>query len=60
MTLVFFSEMIREKNYPMLVHTFGGKQDDVLKYNYITHTSLDVIEERRVLLSFSNRGDHRG
>jgi len=33
----------------MLVHTFGGKQDDVLKYNYVAHTSLDVIEERRTL-----------
>lgn len=30
----------------MLVKSFSDKQDDELKYHYIAHTSLDVIEER--------------
>jgi hypothetical protein len=38
----------------MLVHTFGSEQDDVLRYNYVTHTSLDIIEERRMLCLCEN------
>lgn len=30
----------------MLVKSFGTKQEDELKYHYIAHTALDVIEER--------------
>ncbi|KAG8891668.1 hypothetical protein FRB99_003420, partial [Tulasnella sp. 403] len=38
---------ISSQNHPILVRTFGnsGAQDD-LKYHYVAHTSLDVIEER--------------
>jgi len=30
----------------MLVKSFSGKQDDELRYHYVAHTSLDIIEER--------------
>ncbi|KAG8930040.1 hypothetical protein FRC03_008316 [Tulasnella sp. 419] len=36
---------ISSNNHPILVRTFTGLQDD-LKYHYVAHTSLDVIEER--------------
>jgi len=35
---------ISAQNHPILIRTFS-KQDE-LKYHYIAHTSLDVIEER--------------
>jgi len=35
---------ISPQNHPILIRTFS-KQDE-LKYHYIAHTSLDVIEER--------------
>jgi hypothetical protein len=35
---------ISSQNYPILIRTFS-KQDE-LKYHYIAHSSLDVIEER--------------
>jgi len=35
---------ISAQNHPVLIRTFQ-KQDE-LKYHYIAHTSLDVIEER--------------
>ncbi|KZP32928.1 Sedlin [Athelia psychrophila] len=35
---------ISSQNHPILIRTFS-KQDE-LKYHYIAHTSLDVIEER--------------
>lgn len=31
---------------PILVRTFVPNKQDDLKYHYIAHTSLDVIEER--------------
>jgi len=40
---------ISPQNHPILVRNFTsatGTQDD-LKYHYVAHTSLDVIEERR-------------
>jgi hypothetical protein len=36
---------ISPQNYPILIRTFI-KQEDPVKYHYIAHTSLDVIEER--------------
>ena len=35
---------ISPQNYPILVRTFQKGQE--LKYHYVAHTSLDVIEER--------------
>jgi len=35
---------ISPQNHPILIRTF--KKQDELKYHYIAHTSLDVIEER--------------
>ncbi|KAG8788518.1 hypothetical protein FRC19_001908 [Serendipita sp. 401] len=37
---------ISPQNFPMLVKSFGTKESEELKYHYIAHTSLDVIEER--------------
>ncbi|KAG8848111.1 hypothetical protein FRB96_001298 [Tulasnella sp. 330] len=34
------------QNHPILVRTFVNNQRDDLKYHYVAHTSLDVIEER--------------
>lgn len=34
---------ISPQNHPILIRTFSK---DELKYHYIAHTSLDVIEER--------------
>jgi len=36
---------ISPQNYPVLIRTFI-KQEDPVKYHYIAHTSLDIIEER--------------
>lgn len=36
---------ISPQNQPILIQTFV-KSDDDLKYHYMAHTSLDVIEER--------------
>jgi hypothetical protein len=36
---------ISPQNHPILIRTFQKREDD-LKYHYIAHTSLDVIEER--------------
>jgi trafficking protein particle complex subunit 2 len=36
---------ISPQNHPILIRTFVKPQDE-LKYHYIAHTSLDVIEER--------------
>ncbi|TFK43558.1 trafficking protein particle complex 2 [Crucibulum laeve] len=36
---------ISPQNHPILIRTFSP-QDDPIKYHYIAHTSLDVIEER--------------
>ncbi|KAL0949933.1 hypothetical protein HGRIS_009960 [Hohenbuehelia grisea] len=47
---------ISPQNQPILIRTFG-KQSHPIKYHYIAHTSLDVIEERgefhRPIQSFS-------
>jgi len=43
---------ISSNNHPILIRTFT-KHDDSIKYHYIAHTSLDVIEERgQPLISF--------
>lgn len=38
---------ISPQNYPILVRNFTSAKQDDLKYHYVAHTSLDVIEERR-------------
>ncbi|KAG8877626.1 hypothetical protein FRB98_006607 [Tulasnella sp. 332] len=43
------------QNHPILVRTFVNNQRDDLKYHYVAHTSLDVIEER--VLNLFNRFD---
>jgi hypothetical protein len=42
---------ISPQNYPILIRTFV-KQEDPVKYHYIAHTSLDIIEERGSCLTF--------
>jgi hypothetical protein len=37
---------ISPQNHPILVRTFAPDKSDELKYHYLAHTSLDVIEER--------------
>ena len=37
---------ISPQNHPILVRALSGSPDDHLKYHYIAHTSLDVIDER--------------
>jgi hypothetical protein len=37
---------ISPQNYPILVRTFKRREDDELKFHYVAHTALDVIEER--------------
>jgi len=37
---------ISSQNHPILIRTFTQSKQDELKYHYIAHTSLDVIEER--------------
>lgn len=36
---------VSPQNHPILIRTFVQGQDE-LKYHYIAHTSLDVIDER--------------
>ncbi|KDQ29000.1 hypothetical protein PLEOSDRAFT_1015429, partial [Pleurotus ostreatus PC15] len=36
---------VSPQNHPILIRTFS-KQEHPIKYHYIAHTSLDVIEER--------------
>ena len=45
---------ISPQNYPILIKTFT-KQEDPVKYHYIAHTSLDVIEERGLSSHLSSR-----
>lgn len=40
---------VSPQNHPILIRTFAQGQDD-LKYHYIAHTSLDVIDERSASL----------
>lgn len=48
---------ISPQNHPILVRSFANanfkKHDDDLKYHYIAHTSLDVIDERSQFPRFS-------
>jgi len=37
---------ISPQNHPILIRSFSQSKEDELKYHYIAHTSLDVIEER--------------
>ena len=38
---------ISPQNHPILVRALSGSSNDnLLKYHYLAHTSLDVIEER--------------
>jgi len=36
---------ISSQNHPILVRPLSGSAEDLLKYHYIAHTSLDVIDE---------------
>jgi hypothetical protein len=38
---------ISPQNHPILVRALSGSSEDLLKYHYLAHTSLDVIDERR-------------
>ncbi|KAG6814200.1 hypothetical protein H0H92_000877 [Tricholoma furcatifolium] len=37
---------ISPQNHPILIRTFSKQDEHSIKYHYIAHTSLDVIEER--------------
>lgn len=37
---------VSPQNHPILIKTFTQSRQDELKYHYIAHTSLDVIDER--------------
>ncbi|KAH8105985.1 trafficking protein particle complex 2 [Cristinia sonorae] len=37
---------VSAQNHPILIRTFSQPKQDELKYHYIAHTSLDVIDER--------------
>ncbi|KAF9075852.1 Sedlin [Rhodocollybia butyracea] len=37
---------ISPQNHPILIRTFSKPDETAIKYHYIAHTSLDVIEER--------------
>jgi trafficking protein particle complex subunit 2 len=37
---------ISSNNHPILIRTFAKQDEQAIKYHYIAHTSLDVIEER--------------
>ncbi len=37
---------VSPQNHPILIRTFAQPRQDEVKYHYIAHTSLDVIEER--------------
>ncbi|TCD70397.1 hypothetical protein EIP91_003478 [Steccherinum ochraceum] len=37
---------VSSQNHPILIRTFSQPKQDELKYHYIAHTSLDVIDER--------------
>ena len=39
--------LISQANHPIIVRPFTD--EDPLKYHYVAHTSLDVVEERREL-----------
>jgi hypothetical protein len=37
---------ISSSNHPIFIRTFAKQDEHAIKYHYIAHTSLDVIEER--------------
>ena len=37
---------VSPQNHPILIRTFIKQEEHAIKYHYIAHTSLDVIEER--------------
>lgn len=37
---------ISPQNHPILIRTFAKQDEQSIKYHYIAHTSLDIIEER--------------
>ncbi|KAI0003786.1 Sedlin [Russula compacta] len=37
---------ISPQNHPILVRALSNSPEDLLKYHYLAHTSLDVIDER--------------
>lgn len=37
---------ISSNNHPILIRTFAKQDEHAIKFHYIAHTSLDVIEER--------------
>ncbi|KAJ3794051.1 hypothetical protein GGU11DRAFT_797612 [Lentinula aff. detonsa] len=37
---------ISPQNHPILIRTFMTQDETAIKYHYIAHTSLNVIEER--------------
>jgi hypothetical protein len=39
---------VSPQNQPILVRTFNVDPNEELKYHYLSHTSLDVFEERSV------------
>ncbi|KAF8517795.1 Sedlin [Gautieria morchelliformis] len=45
---------ISPQNHPILVRNFTSVKQDDLKYHYVAHTSLDVIEERLAASSKQN------
>jgi hypothetical protein len=44
---------ISPQNHPIFIRTFNNERDE-LKYHYIAHTSLDVIEERGTVFAGSH------
>jgi hypothetical protein len=49
---------ISPQNHPIHIEVFAKKEDNALKYHYIAHTSLDVVEERGVHFSCQLRDWH--
>lgn len=49
---VYCVAIIHKDNYPIWIKVFDTEADDELKFHYIAHTSLDIIEEK--LLSRKN------
>ena len=37
---------VSPQNHPILIRTFIKQEEYAIKYHYIAHTSLDIIEER--------------
>ncbi|EKM80309.1 hypothetical protein AGABI1DRAFT_57963 [Agaricus bisporus var. burnettii JB137-S8] len=37
---------LTKKNHPILIHPFLKQDEHAIKYHYIAHTSLDIVEER--------------